>query len=46
MPSTSEKIFYQINTELNDFDSIKNFGGYVSGTKVNIPEVLFQRIEN
>ena len=46
MPSTSEKIFYQINTELKDFDSIKNFGGYVSGTKVNTPEVLFQRIEN
>ena len=46
MPSTSEKIFYQINTELKDFNSIKNFGGYESGTKVNKPEVLFQRIEN
>ena len=46
MPSTSEKIFYQINTELKDFDSIQEFGGYKSGTKVNEPEVLFKRIEN
>ena len=46
MPETSEKIFYQINTELKDFDTINEFGGYVSGTKVNEPEVLFQRIEN
>ncbi len=46
LPDTSDKIFYQINTELNDFDSIKEFGGYKSGTKVNNPEVLFQRIEN
>ena len=46
MPETSEKIFYQINTELKDFDSIEEFGGYGSGTKVNKPEVLFQRIEN
>ena len=46
MPDTSEKIFYQINSDLKDFDSIKEFGGYKSGTKVNNPEVLFQRIEN
>lgn len=46
LPDTSEKIFYQINTELKDFDSISVFGGYRSGTKVNLPEVLFQRIEN
>jgi len=46
IPETSEKIFYQINTELKDFDTINEFGGYVSGTKVNVPEVLFQRIEN
>jgi len=46
MPETSEKIFYQINTELKSFDSIEEFGGYKSGTKVNNPEVLFQRIEN
>lgn len=46
MPETADKIFYQINTELKDYDSINEFGKYVSGTKVNSPEVLFQRIEN
>ena len=46
MPETSDKIFYQINTELKDFDTICEFGGYKSGTKVNSPEVLFQRIES
>lgn len=46
MPNTSEKIFYQINTSLTGFDTIDKFGGYVSGTKVNEPEVLFKRIEN
>ena len=45
LPETSEKIFYQINTDLKAFDSIKKFGEYKSGTKVNNPEVLFQRIE-
>ena len=45
MPETSDKIFYQINTELKEFDTISEFGGYISGTKVNSPEVLFQRIE-
>ena len=46
IPETSDKIFYQINTELKNFDTINEFGGYISGTKVNKPEVLFQRIEN
>ena len=46
MPATSDKIFYQINTKLKEFDTINEFGGYISGTKVNSPEVLFQRIEN
>ena len=46
MPETSDKIFYQINTELKEFNTTLEFGGYVSGTKVNSPEVLFQRIEN
>ena len=34
IPETTEKIF-----------SVKEFGGYKSGTKVGTPEVLFQRIE-
>lgn len=46
LPDTSDKIFHQINTDLKDFNSIKEFGGYKSGTKVNNPEVLFQRIDN
>ncbi len=45
LPSTSEKIFHQINTDIKDFDSILEFGKYISGTKVNEPEVLFKRIE-
>ena len=46
IPSTTEKIFNQINTDVKDYNSIDEFGGYESGTKVNKPEVLFQRIEN
>ena len=46
IPDTADKIFYQINTDLKGYDTIDNFGGYVSGTKVNNPEVLFKRIEN
>lgn len=46
IPSTCEKIFYQINTDNISYESIKEFGGYVSGTKVNEPCVLFKRIEN
>ena len=45
LPDTCEKIFYQINTDVTDYDSINSFGGYKSGTKVNEPEVLFKRIE-
>lgn len=46
IPSTCVKIFNQINTDVKDYNSIDEFGGYESGTKVNKPEVLFQRIEN
>ena len=46
IPDTASKIFYQINTDLKGYDTIDNFGGYKSGTKVNNPEVLFKRIEN
>ena len=45
LPETSEKIFNQINTDLTTFDSTKEFGRYVSGTKVNNPEILFARID-
>ena len=46
IPSTTEKIFNQINTSVKDYNSIDEFGGYESGTKVKKGEVLFQRIEN
>mgnify|MGYP004695686789 FL=1 len=45
IPETTEKIFRQINTDNTSYDSVKEFGGYKSSTKVGIPEVLFQRIE-
>lgn len=46
LPDTASKIFYQLNTDITDYDSIASFGNYKSGTKLNKPEVLFQRIEN
>mgnify|MGYP004463150405 FL=1 len=46
IPDTCSKIFNQINTDNTSYESINNFGGYKSGTKVNKAEVLFQRIEN
>lgn len=45
IPETTEKIFKQINTDNTSYDSVKEFGGYKSSTKVGTPEVLFQRIE-
>ena len=45
LPDTSIKIFKQINTNYNSFDTLDKFGYYESGTKVNNPEVLFQRID-
>ena len=45
LPDTAESIFKQLNTDIKDYDSVSSFGKYISGTKVNNPEVLFQRIE-
>ena len=45
LPATAKNIFTQINTNITDYDSVSKFGSYVSGTKVNTPEVLFKRIE-
>lgn len=45
MPSTSEKIFAQINCDVKDYDSLSSFGGFKAGTKVNKAEALFQRID-
>ena len=45
MPSTSEKIFELLNTNIRNFDSLNKFGYYKSGTKLNESFVLFQRID-
>ena len=45
LPDTAESIFNQINTDLKSYDSVFEFGGYQSNTKVNPAVVLFQRIE-
>ena len=45
IPSTCDKIFKQINTQDISFEDLEEFGYYENGTKVNTPEVLFERIE-
>ena len=45
LPETADSIFNQINTDLREMNSVDNFGGYVSGTKVNEAVVLFKRID-
>ena len=45
IPSASERIFKQLNTDIKDMFSVNKFGGYVSGTKVGIADPIFQRIE-
>ena len=47
MPSTATKILDQINTDQRDFESLKEFGKYASGTKVvEKPEMLFARLDS
>ncbi|RHS95847.1 methionine--tRNA ligase [Erysipelatoclostridium sp. AM42-17] len=46
IPSTAQKILDQINTDARDFDSLKEFGVYKSGTKVvEKPKMLFARLD-
>ena len=45
IPDTAEKIFTQINTDIKSYDSILSFGAYPVGTKMNLPEPLFHRID-
>ena len=46
MPSTSTKILDQINTELRTVETLNEFGGYVTGTKVtDKPQQLFARLD-
>ena len=45
MPTTSKKIFNQLNTDVNDYESVKSFGGLKVDTVLNNPEPLFNRID-
>lgn len=45
LPETSEEIFKQINSVNTSLDSINDFKGTVSGTKLNTPTPLFARID-
>ena len=45
LPETSEKILEQLNTDINDFDSIKEFGALKPGSTLNEPYALFARID-
>ena len=46
MPETAQKIMKQLNSEIRDFDSLKTFGVYASGTKLtDTPEILFARLD-
>lgn len=45
LPGTALKIKEQINAEEISFESIKTFGGTVTGTKVNKGEIIFPRID-
>lgn len=46
MPETAQRIMAQLNSPVRDFDLVKTFGIYVSGTKVTeAPEILFARLD-
>ncbi len=46
MPETAEKIAAQLNTELREFDTLKQFGLYPDGNRVvEKPEILFARLD-
>ena len=45
MPTTTEKIFKQLNTNLNTYDTLNEFGALENNHKLCQIEVLFKRIE-
>lgn len=45
IPETAKEILKQINTNLNTFDSIKEFGNYADNNKINEAKVLFLRFD-
>lgn len=45
IPTTSEKIFNQLNTKETTYESISTFGKLEVGNKLSNPEILFARID-
>ena len=45
IPTTSEEILRELNTELCDFASLETFGGMVPGAEVGDSKVLFARVD-
>lgn len=45
LPETSEKILFQMNTDIKDYDSLSAFGALKAGTVVGKAEPLFARID-
>lgn len=45
LPETAEKIFHQLNTSNNHYDSLSDFNGLDIGIRLNNPEPLFLRID-
>lgn len=46
MPETTEKILAQLNSAKREYETLNQFGLYVSGAKVTEkPEILFQRLD-
>ncbi len=45
MPSTSEKIFEQMNCDVKSYESLGAFGATAEGNKVGEAKALFQRID-
>ncbi len=45
IPSTSEEIFKELNTELTGYETLNSFGALESGKDVGEQKVLFQRID-
>lgn len=45
IPSTAEKIFKQLNTDICDLESIKEFGALKQGEKVGEAFALFNRVD-
>lgn len=47
MPETSDRILTQLNTDLREIDTLKEFGLYPDGNKVTkTPEILFARLDS